>query len=156
MLLSQDYFSFLLKVSAKVCCFRVFACIAWVNFNSIERFMCRIKCSSLVTPTQRSYCICCMSALYCFRFLIWNISTLQTFYPHVYQCNVMHASLLWHKSCYAVRITRLSTTLKITSLFHTAVCMRGSCTNSLHPPLCESFRCGEGGNLAPALIHLWR
>ena len=41
-----------------------------------------------------------------------------------------------------------------TSAIHTVVCMRGSCANSPHLPLCESFRCGEGGNFAPALICL--
>ena len=42
------------------------------------------------------------------------------------------------------------------SFFHTAVCMRGSCGNSPHPPLCQSFRCGESLYLAPPLICLWR
>ena len=46
--------------------------------------------------------------------------------------------------------------MSVHSLFHTAVCMQGSCANSPHHPLCESFRCREGGNLAPALICLWR
>ena len=32
---------------------------------------------------------------------------------------------------------------------HTAVCMRGSCT-SPPPPLCESYRCGEGWNFSLA------
>ena len=41
-----------------------------------------------------------------------------------------------------------------TSPFYTAVYMRGSCTNSLHPPLCESFRCGEGGNITLAPLEV--
>ena len=37
------------------------------------------------------------------------------------------------------------------SPIHTAVCMRVSCANSLHPPPCESFRCVEDRNADPPL-----
>ena len=46
--------------------------------------------------------------------------------------------------------------VSVTSPIHNVFCMQGSCANSPHPPLCESFRCGVGGNFVPALIHLWR
>ena len=37
---------------------------------------------------------------------------------------------------------------RISNPIYTAVCMLGSCANSPPPPLCESFRCGEGWNFA--------
>ena len=41
-----------------------------------------------------------------------------------------------------------------TSLFHTAVCIQGSCANSLHPVW--KFQMRRGENFTPALIGLWR
>ena len=37
---------------------------------------------------------------------------------------------------------------------HTTLWVRGSCTNSPHPPLCQSYRCGEGRSFAAALQRL--
>ena len=40
----------------------------------------------------------------------------------------------------------------VTSPIHLALWVWESCADSPYPPLCESFRCEEGGNLAAALI----
>ena len=80
MSLSPGYFSLLLRVSASVCCFGAFACIAWVNslyslsvfyYLLFIFFICCIKWlvlnAALLLPTrERSYCRCYMTWLDCF------------------------------------------------------------------------------------------
>ena len=48
---------------------------------------------------KRLYCRCDMSQLDNFRFLIYVISTLQTFYPQVCQSNFRRTSAFCHKLC---------------------------------------------------------
>ena len=94
MSLSRGYLSFLLKVSASVYCFGVFACIAGVNlfslsvlffylpYQSIKYHL--VSTAALLFPlTKWLYCRCYMSQLDNFHFVLQVISTLQTFYPQV-------------------------------------------------------------------------
>ena len=64
---------------------------------------------------QWSYCRCCMSPLDWFCFLIKNISTLQTFYPHVCWSNTAHVSAFCHKLGSNIKIIQFGFMLRSTS-----------------------------------------
>ena len=63
---------------------------------------CVVLNAALFLPPA-SYCRCYMSPLDCFRFLILNISTLQTFYPQVCHSNITCASQFCYKLCSGVK-----------------------------------------------------
>ena len=80
--------------------------------------------------------------------VIWNC---HNYFPRGgYVFNHIHLCICWYVGWFVRK------KLHNNSPINTAFCMRVSCTNYLHLPLCESFRCGEGWNFTPAPIHLWR